>query len=208
MNEQEARVPTSTSLSAWLDKLAQPDGAPGGGAACGVMLGLSAALLRMVAEYTPDDERAIDSAERLVTRRADALAGAEADGVRSAELGAALALSPDDPARDEQVRATAVGAAQSSVTLGDVGVDLVDELRLLVDIGNPHLAADLAVAGEALAAGIAGASINLRANLQLAHAHGGDDGLGALYADAERLQTARDAAARLAADESRRFDSR
>ena len=34
---------------------------------------------RMVAEYTPDDERATESAERLVARRADALAGA--DGV-------------------------------------------------------------------------------------------------------------------------------
>ena len=151
-----SRIPASTSLSAWLDRLAQPDGAPGGGAACGVMLALAAALLRMVAEYTPDEPRAEECAGRLVTRRLDALAAAETDGVRSAELGAALRTSKDDPTRDQLVRDAAIEAARLSAVLGDVGVALVDELRLLREIGNPHLAADLAVAGEALAASSCG----------------------------------------------------
>ncbi len=205
MNET-TRIPASTSLSAWLDKLAQPDGAPGGGAACGVMLALSAALLRMVAEYTPDDERAEECAARLVTRRVDALDTAETDGVRSAELGAALRTPTDDPDRDERVRDAATEAARLSAALGEIGVGLIDELRLLGEIGNPHLAADLAVAGEALAAGIAGASINLRANVSLARAHGAREELATLQADIERLRSARAAAARIADETAARFD--
>ncbi|MCR2763140.1 cyclodeaminase/cyclohydrolase family protein [Microbacterium sp. zg.B48] len=207
--DDSARIPASTSLSAWLDKLAQPDGAPGGGAACGVMLALSAALLRMVAEYTPDDDRATACAARLVDRRLTALDAAEADGVSSAELGAALRVPGEDPARDDRVRDAAIRAAQSSGALGAVGVDMVDELRLLREIGNPHLAADLAVAGEALTAGIAGASINLRANLQLAGAHGGaGDAQAELEAAVERMRAARDAASGIADETAARYEHR
>ena len=204
-----SRIPASTSLSAWLDRLAQPDGAPGGGAACGVMLALAAALLRMVAEYTPDEPRAEECAGRLVTRRLAALDASETDGVRSAELGAALRMSRDDPARDERVRDAAIEAARLSAVLGDVGAGLVEELRLLREIGNPHLAADLAVAGEALAAGVAGASINLRANLQLARAHDATaEELHALDAEVERLRSVREDATRIAEETAARFDDR
>lgn len=205
--DESAHIPVSTPLSAWLDKLAQPAGAPGGGAAAGVMLALSAALLRMVAEYTPGDDRAEACASRLVQQRSDALGAAEGDGIRSAELGSALAEDADDPARDAHVRDAALAAARSSVVLGEVGVGLVDELRLLDEIGNPHLDADLVVAAEALAAGIAGASVNLRANRQLAARHGAEGrALSALDADARGLARAREAASALADANSRRFD--
>jgi formiminotetrahydrofolate cyclodeaminase len=173
------------------------------------MLALSAALLRMVAEYTPDDPRAIACAARLVDVRLTALGAAEADGVSSAELGAALRVAADDPARDDRVRDAAIRAARSSGALGGVGVGMLDELRLLREIGNPHLAADLAVAGEALSAGIAGASINLRANLRLAGAHGGAGGArGELEADVERMRAARDVASAIADQVAARYDDR
>jgi hypothetical protein len=97
----ESRVPVSLSLDAWLDRLSQRGGEPGGGAASGVMLAIGAALLHMVAAYTPDDERAQRSGQRAVELRVDALRAAEEDGVRSAALGAALAedASPDRDAR-------------------------------------------------------------------------------------------------------------
>ncbi|WP_223625682.1 cyclodeaminase/cyclohydrolase family protein [Microbacterium sp. EST19A] len=169
--EDSVPVPTSVPLSDWLTELAQPTGAPGGGAACGVMLGISAALLRMVAEYT-DDERATASAARLAQLRSDVLSAAEADEVSSAAFGAALALDSEDPEREVQVREAALSAAASSAALGEAGAGLLPELRLLVDIGNPHLAADLSIAADALATGIRGASTNLRANLQTASRHG------------------------------------
>ncbi|MRH27945.1 hypothetical protein GH740_01265 [Microbacterium sp. SYP-A9085] len=186
-----SRVPASISLASWLDRLGQPSGAPGGGAASAVMLGLSAALLRMVAGYSSDDARIAQCRRQLSELSVDALEGSEADGVQSAELGAALALNARDPARDERVARAAIAAAQSSADLGEVGVPLRDVLRLLADIGNPALAVDLAVAAQALVAGTAAASINLHSDLRLARAHDVEDRHGedlrALDVAAERL---------------------
>ena len=187
--DHDADVPTSTPLDGWLAELAQPNGAPGGGAASGVMLGIAASLLRMVAEYTPDDPRAEECGDRLARTREEVLAAVEADGVASAGFGAALALPADDPDRDDRVRDAAIDAAESSARLGDIGIRLLPEARLLADIGNRHLSADLAVAVEALRAGIAGALINLRANLQTARAHGAT-ALETLDSDASRLSDA------------------
>ncbi|WP_136055875.1 cyclodeaminase/cyclohydrolase family protein [Microbacterium sp. K24] len=199
-------VPTSVPLSDWLTELAQPTGAPGGGAACGVMLGISAALLRMVAEYT-DDERASASAVRLARRRSDVLSAAEADEVRSAEFGAALALDSEDPDRDTAVRRAALSAAASSAALGEAGEGLLPELRLLVEIGNRHLAADLSIAADALATGIRGASTNLRANLQTAARHGARRAdHPALVAAVERFALAQTEAADVVAKVSAGFD--
>ena len=171
--EHDADVPTSTPLDGWLAELGQPNGAPGGGAASGVMLGIAASLLRMVAEYTPnDDPQAEECGIRLAHTRAEVLEAVEADGVYSAAFGAALGRPADDPERDHRVHDAAMEAAQSSARLGDIGIRLLPEVRLLAEIGNPHLVADLAVAVEALHAGMAGAIINLRSNLQIARKHG------------------------------------
>lgn len=199
--------PTSPAVSSWLAELAQPKGSPGGGAAGAVMLGISAALMRMVAAYTPDDSRVAESAGRLARLREEALDAADEDGARSAAFGAALALPADDPTRAERVRGSAVDAARSSAMLGAVGIRLIPELRLLVSRGNPALAADLAIAAEALVAGLSGASVNLRANLQTARRHDLDQPLAdALHEDGRRLAAARSAAAEISADLSVRFD--
>lgn len=204
--EDSAPVPVSTPLSRWLAELAQSDADPGGGAASGVMLALSAALLRMVAGYTADDPDASECARRLVARRQQALAAAESDGMCSAELGAALRLPDAHPERDARVREAAVAAARSSAVLGEVGVGLVGELRLLAEIGNPNLAADLAVAAESLSAGIAGAWINLRANVQLAQKHSADaSDVDALEQGGRDLDSARSNAGEIARRVEDRF---
>lgn len=148
------KPPLSMPLDAWLDRLAQPTGAPGGGAACGVIIAMGASLLHMVTAYTPDDERAQEAGHRVLARRARALAAAEVDGIRSSELGAALA-EPEHPGRSARVRAAAIAAAGTSVELADVGAALRAELRVVEAVGNPNLAADTAVAAAAVAAGAA-----------------------------------------------------
>jgi formiminotetrahydrofolate cyclodeaminase len=189
---------TPSALSAWLDRLAQADGGQGGGAACGVLLSISSALMEMVARYSSEDERAAACAIRLADRRREALAAAEADGIRSAQLGASLRAPEGDPARDRGIHEAALAAAASSAELGAVGVALVAELALLSDIGNPAVTADLAVAAEALSAGIAGSTVNLRADLALADAHSADhsmpDAARRLAETAQALVDARDAA--------------
>ncbi|WP_341947042.1 cyclodeaminase/cyclohydrolase family protein [Microbacterium sp. LWH11-1.2] len=197
--DHDADVPTSTPLDGWLAQLGQPNGAPGGGAAAGVMLGIAASLLRMVAEYTPDDPRATECADRLARMRVEALDAAEADGILSAGFGAALALPAEDSERDARVRDAAIEAAESSTRLGAIGIRLLPEVRVLTEIGNPHLQADLAVAAEALRAGLAGATINLRANLQIARKHDAPAPLRSdLDAEASRLTEAQNAVARIA----------
>ncbi|WP_431070750.1 cyclodeaminase/cyclohydrolase family protein [Microbacterium phyllosphaerae] len=205
--EPPADVPTSIPLDDWLAKLGQSTGAPGGGAAAGVMLGIAASLLSMVAAYTPDDPRAAECGRRVARLRGEALQGTESDGVLSAEFGAALALPADDPDRDARVRAAAARAAESAARLGSSGAVLLRELRVMREIGNRSLSADLAVAAGALAAGLSGCSINLRANLRTARAHHAPAAaLAELHVGAARLAESQQSATRIAAELSAEFD--
>ncbi|WP_136041651.1 MULTISPECIES: cyclodeaminase/cyclohydrolase family protein [unclassified Microbacterium] len=175
MSDDRARdpadVPVDRPLDSWLEALGRPTGSPGGGAASGVMLGIAASLMGMVAGYASDSADAEECADRLARRRSEALQAVEEDGIVSARFGAALALPADDPDRDHRVGVAAIEAAESVAKLGTIGLTLLTEARLLAVIGNPSLAVDLAVAVEALGAGLSGASLNLRSNLKLARDH-------------------------------------
>ncbi|WP_396652593.1 cyclodeaminase/cyclohydrolase family protein [Microbacterium sp. Se5.02b] len=132
---------------------------------------------------------------------------AEADGAVSADFGAALGLAPDHPDRDVRVRESALGAAHSAGRIGRVGVELIREMRLLREIGNPHLSADLAVGAAALASGIAGASVTLRANLRTARAHhASPTALSEIGAEASRLSHAQQEVEQFSAALSSEFD--
>jgi formiminotetrahydrofolate cyclodeaminase len=171
------------------------------------MLGIAASLMGMVAAYTPESSDASECADRVARRRDDALQAVEADGIVSARFGAALALPADDPDRDARVRETAIDAAESVAKLGTIGRMLLAEAEALATIGNPHLAVDLAVAVEALRAGMSGASLNLRANLHLARDHDAPASrLTDLDASVARLSAAGEDVARLAEELSSRLD--
>ena len=178
-------------MDAWLDALSEPNGSPGGGAATGVLLGVGAALMGMVAAYTPDSPAASACAERLERNRTDVLRAVEADGVLSVQFGSALALPAEHPERDQQVSGAAVAAAESVATLGAIGILLVSDARVLAESGNPHIAVDLAVAMESLAAGLSGAALSIRANLQIARRHGiPAEATASLATDVDRLHAA------------------
>jgi formiminotetrahydrofolate cyclodeaminase len=178
--------PAVTPLSEWLDRLAQAHGAPGGGAASAVMTAISAALLGMVAAYTAHDSEARMAAQRLAVIRRAAATAAEEDGIRSADFGTALALDKG-AAREHAVRKATVDAITSSLTIGRLAASLVDEVRLLARIGNPHVEADLLVAVEALRAALHGADVTARADLDLLAKHrSSNDGLDAEFASLER----------------------
>lgn len=168
--------PSTTFLADWMDRLAEGHGSPGGGAACGVMAGIAAALLGMVAAYTKGDEAA-RARERLAETRRSAMKAAEDDGIHSAGFGAALAM-PDGPDRPPAVRQATREAIVSSLTVGEIAASLVPEVRLLAEIGNPHVEADLLVAIAALRAALDGVVVTTRADLDLLDAHrAADDGL-------------------------------
>ncbi len=162
--------PAETPLAEWVDRLAQAKGAPGGGAACGVMTGIAAALLGMVAAYTADDLEARRAEQRLSDKRRLAMRAAEEDGVRSAAFGAALAMEPG-PDRERALRQATVDAVASALDVGRIAASLLEEVRLLADIGNPHVEADLRVAVEALRAALEGTNHTARADLDLLSRH-------------------------------------
>ena len=170
--QSDPDVPTSLAMDEWLARLAEPTGAPGGGSAAGVMMALAAALLHMVCGYTPDEPVAAEAGKRVRELRAASLRASEEDGVRSVALGAAL--REDGPDRSARLYDAAVAAAASSADLAEVGIALVAQLRLVAEVGNPHLVADTGVASESLRAGLGAALINLRANIALARSHAGD----------------------------------
>lgn len=205
--QDSADIPASTPMDDWFDALSRPTGSPGGGAASGVMLAIAASLMSMVGGYSDGDPRAAECVDRLARRRAEALRAVEADGVVSARFGDALALPTDDPCRDERVRDAAVEAAESAVRVAVIGVGMLRDVRVLVEAGNPHIVVDLAVAAEALLAGLSGASLNVRANLQIARRHGSP---AAAIADFEaeigRLADARREVAQIIEELSARLD--
>lgn len=178
--------PAETTLAEWVDRLAQAQGAPGGGAACGVMTGIAAGLLGMVAAYTAHDLEARQAEQRLSDKRGLAMRAAEEDGVRSATFGAALAMDQGID-RERAVRDATVDAVASALDVGRIATSLLEEVRLLVDIGNPHVEPDLRVAVEALRAALEGTNHTARANLDLLARHRtADDHLDPQVANFER----------------------
>lgn len=192
--------PAATPLEEWLDRLAERGGAPGGGAASAVMTAISAALLGMVAVYTPDEPESDAAAPRLRRIRRAATRGAEEDGIRSAAFGAALAMD-DGPDREREVRKATADAIASSIEIGLLAATLLPEARLLAEIGSHHVEADLVVALEALRAALAGAAATARSNMDLLATHRapGDD----LDARVAAFQDDVDAIARAQADAER-----
>jgi formiminotetrahydrofolate cyclodeaminase len=170
--------PSETTLEEWLDRLAEPHGAPGGGAACGVMTGMAAALLGMVASYTPDEPRAQEAVPRLHEHRRAATDAAENDGVHSAAFGAALAMD-ESPERELAIREATIEATRSSLAIGSIAASLVDEARQLAEVSNPNVEADLLVALGALRAALDGVVVTARSDLEILSNHrDADDGIG------------------------------
>ncbi len=159
-----AEISTQNStLEKWTRALAEPVGSPGGGAGAGVMLALAASLTSMVAGYTePGDEQQqeLDAlVARAQKRREVALQLADEDAEASQTFGKAFAMERGEE-RKKAIRDASLGAARSSVILGEHAVDAIDDLTWLAENGNSALIADVVVAFGALRAAVTGARTN------------------------------------------------
>jgi formiminotetrahydrofolate cyclodeaminase len=167
----DERVTTRQStLAEWLGRLAEPVGDPGGGAAAGLMLAVSAALTSMVAGYEGRNAGALSGRraerlrERAVARRAAALEAADSDALASRALGDALRM-PAGADRDAAVRDASLAATESSVRLGDLVLASIDDLVAVAAGADPVLIADAAVAIAAARAALAGSRANAASDL-------------------------------------------
>lgn len=182
------------ALGDLLDALARDQGDPGGGAASGVITAVAAALAQMVSRYSSAEPAAAGIDARLARLRDAAVAAADDDGRASGALGAALRpVSGDDRGnRDRRIVEAAVGAIETSAALGEIALGVWAEVRLLADVGNRHLMSDVAVAADAVAAGLGGAATNLIGGLALVAAHGDPGPVEAAHGDLrDRLLAAR-----------------
>ncbi|MCC4907929.1 cyclodeaminase/cyclohydrolase family protein [Microbacterium sp. cx-59] len=158
---------STSPLAPWLERLAAPEPAPGGGAAAAVTLAIGAAVLGMTAGYAPagaDRTRALDLAAETRQR---ALVLADRDAAASAALVAAFRLP--DGAAATAARAEALREATvTSLDVAGLGVPLPGPLAWLAEHGEPMLAPDVVVAGHTLAAGVRSAAVTARSNLTAA----------------------------------------
>lgn len=156
--------PAGHTLGSWLDGLARPVPAPGGGAAAAVVLAHAAALVEMVLGYTaPGPERDAHLAEASAVRAA-ALVDAADDAAASAGLAAAFRRPSHDPGRADAVAAALTAASGCSIRIVETARRLEPALAWSARHGEPRVRADAEVAAVLLAAAVRATTVNIRGN--------------------------------------------
>jgi methenyltetrahydrofolate cyclohydrolase len=134
---------------------------------------VAAALVQMVASFTPD--RA-EMAERAGELRAEALDLAEIELHAYEPVLEALRLPREDPRRADRVRVAEAEASRSPLEIARVAAEVAEYAAELARTGNPNLAGD-AIAAALLAEAAAQAAarlvaINLTDGVEVAEAAG------------------------------------
>lgn len=178
------------TVAEWLDELAGPRAAPGGGSALALSCATAAAVAAMAARVSQDSGLAAQ-AEALRARTAP-LAQLDADTYEEALAAreAARALPPER--RDWQIGQAFARAAEPPLEIARAAVDVAELAATLATSGSPVIRAD-AIAAAALAAAVARGAVELVAvNLTAVE---GDERI----AEARRLASSAEDAARRAA---------
>jgi methenyltetrahydrofolate cyclohydrolase len=169
------------SLGDWLDRLAGPHAAPGGGSALAVCVANAAAVVAMAARVS--DSGGLAAQAEALRARAAPLADLDAATYERALAAreAAKALPPER--RDWEIGQAFARAAEPPLEIARVATDVAELAAELATAGSPAIRAD-AVAAAAIAAGAArGAVAVVAVNLTALE---GDPRV----AEAERLATA------------------
>jgi formiminotetrahydrofolate cyclodeaminase len=146
------------TLAEWLDELAGPRAAPGGGSALAVSVANAAAVVAMAARVS-DNRGLVAQAEALRTRTAP-LAQLDADTYEQA-LAARDALKDlDEERRDFEIGRAFARAAEPPLLIARAAADVAELAAELALNGAPEIRAD-AVAAAALAAGVARGCVTL-----------------------------------------------
>lgn len=169
MDNTETASTANSTIASWINALAISDGAPGGGAASGIMLAIAASLTSMVCGYTTaDDQNQQDALSSIDSRaqqlKSKALELGDQDAAATNTFGAAFGMEPG-PSRQQAVEAASVQAAEASAALGELAITAIADLAWLAEHGNPSLIADVAVGLGALRAAVTGARTNVSFDL-------------------------------------------
>jgi methenyltetrahydrofolate cyclohydrolase len=154
-------------LGEFLEEVAGPDPAPGGGFTAAVAIAMGAGLVTMAARLShgewPDAEGAAAQAESLRAR----VTPLAADNV-SAYVDAVAALRGDGPergSRDDEIARALNRAADVPLEIARAGADVAALAAAVAESGEPSLRADAAVAAALAVAGARGAAALVEVNL-------------------------------------------
>lgn len=186
------------AFAGWLDELAAPIPAPGGGAASAVVLAIGAAVTGMAVGYAPDGPDRERELRVTTTVRADAVALADRDAAASAALIAAFRMVDGETARAERAR-TLEEATWSSLAVAEAAAPLAATLDWVSGRGEPRLRPDVVVGARTTVAAVRSAAATARSNVASARDAGIDgaeiDRMTAALASAEHLADTLDAIA-------------
>ena len=165
----------SATLERWLEALAAPTAAPGGGAAAALGLALAAALVEMVAGLTlrreagPTELETRHAIHRAAELRGEAVALARSDASAFAAFERALALPRDTPEeRAARDRAKRAAYREGARVQHEVLQRCVEAARLGADLsrwGLPSARGDAATALHLARAGARSAEASVRVDL-------------------------------------------
>jgi formiminotetrahydrofolate cyclodeaminase len=154
------------SVTEFLDRVAAPTAAPGGGAAAAAAVALGASLAAMAAGLS---RRHLVEADRLVARAEELQERAKPLGQRDAAVYGDVLRErrrpQDDPGRAGAVRAALSRAADIPLEIADIGVAVLELASEVARRGNPNLTGD-ALTGVLLAqAGVRAAVVLVELDL-------------------------------------------
>jgi formiminotetrahydrofolate cyclodeaminase len=145
-------------LAEWLDELAGPRAAPGGGSALAVCVANAAAVVAMAARVS-DSAGLAAQAESLRARVAP-LAQLDADTYERALVACDVAKELPPERRDWEIGQAFARAAEPALEIARAAADVAELAAALATGGSPTIHAD-AVAAAAIAAGAARGAVAL-----------------------------------------------
>lgn len=164
------------TIGKWLEALASPAPAPGGGAAAALNAAVGAALIEMACNLTIGRPRyaqqeagmraALAEATKLRSR-ALYLAAADVEAFGAVSEAYKLPKETDEQrqARTEQIQRALVGATEVPLNTAVLAGEVIQLARRIVDGTNVNVLADVAAAAIAARAALEVALINVEANL-------------------------------------------
>src|SRR5262245_41952768 len=166
------------TIGQYLDELASAAPAPGGGAVAALHAAQAAALVAMVCNLTLGNERyaAAAGTMREVREAADglrdrALALARDDAAAYAAVAGAYRLpratEAERAARTDAIQAALRGATAVPLDTAELAAAVVELCGRILDSSSPSVLGDVGIAAASARAALAGAELNVRANLAL-----------------------------------------
>jgi methenyltetrahydrofolate cyclohydrolase len=184
------------SISRWLDELASPAPAPGGGGACALHTAIAACLVEMVVNltigrpaYAEHETTMLAVRKRTAELRIEALRLVDEDAAAFGAVATAYKLPKESESerteRAARIEEALVGAADVPRRTAEAAGEILDLAETALPGANPNLLADLAAAASSARAGLEIALVNIEVNRHALHSKEHREVLGAVMGTIE-----------------------